>query len=104
MDSAGNVTVTTNSLDISDLIDELSSALSKVTTAQSTLGVRMNQVSSIADRLDDAYEAYSSLMTDNENIDTATAATELTSAEYTYEASLAVGAKVISKSLIDYIA
>ncbi|CQR71979.1 Flagellar hook-associated protein 3 [Sporomusa ovata DSM 2662] len=104
MDSSGNVTVTTNSLDISDLIDELSTALSKVTKAQGTLGVRMNQLSSISDRLDDAYEAYSSLMTDNENIDTAAAATELTSAEYTYEAALAVGAKVISKSLIDYIA
>ncbi|WP_371378239.1 flagellin [Sporomusa aerivorans] len=104
MDSSGNVTVTTHDLNISDLIDELSAALSTVTKAQSTLGVRMNQVSSISDRLDDAYEAYKSLMTDNENIDTATATTELTSAEYTYEASLAVGAKVISKSLIDYIA
>ena len=104
MDSAGNVTVTTNSLDISDLIDELSTALSTVTKAQGTLGARMKQVSSISDRLDDAYEAYKSLMTGNENIDTAAASTELTSAEYTYEAALAVGAKVISKSLIDYIA
>lgn len=104
MDSAGNVTVTTNSLDISALIDELSTALSTVTKAQGTLGARMKQVSSISDRLDDAYEAYKSLMTDNENIDTAAATTELTSAEYTYEAALAVGAKVISKSLIDYIA
>jgi flagellar hook-associated protein 3 FlgL len=104
MDSAGNVTVTTQSLDISDLIDELSAALDKVTTVQSKLGASMDQVSDISDRLDEAYEAYSTLMTDNENIDTAKATTELSSAEYTYEAALAVGAKVISKSLIDYMA
>jgi flagellar hook-associated protein 3 FlgL len=64
----------------------------------------MDNVSSATSSLGDSYTTYKALMTDNENIDTATAATELTSAEYTYEAALAVGAKVISKSLIDYIA
>ncbi|MBP2636642.1 MAG: flagellar hook-associated protein 3 [Firmicutes bacterium] len=103
MDSSGNVTITTNELSITDLIDELSDSLELATTAQATLGVSMEAVTNVTDRLDDAYEAYSALMTDNENIDTATATTELTSAEYTYEAALAVGAKVISKTLIDYI-
>ena len=104
IDSSGKVTVTTNTLDISDLIDELGDALDRVTDAQGTLGARMDGLSDISDSLDDAYEAYNSLLTDNENVDTATATTELSSAEYTYEAALAVGAKVISKSLIDYIA
>jgi len=104
VDSSGTVTVTTKTLDLSDLIDELSTNLDKVTVAQATLGARMENVSSVSTRLDQAYTAYKTLMTENENIDTAEAATELTSAEYTYEASLAVGAKVISKSLIDYIA
>jgi len=104
MDSSGNVTVTTNELDISDLIDELTDSLGVVTSAQTSLGVQMEYTTTVSNRLDDAYSAYSTLMTDNENIDTAVAATELTSAEYTYEAALAVGAKVISKSLIDYIA
>ncbi len=103
-DSAGNVTVTTNSLDLSALIDELSANLETVTVAQARLGARMDTVDSVSDRLDDAYTAYTALMTDNEGIDTAAAATELSSAEYTYEAALAVGAKVISKTLIDYIA
>jgi flagellar hook-associated protein 3 FlgL len=103
IDSSGNVTITTNELSITDLIDELADSLELVTTAQATLGVNMDAVTNVTDRLDDAYEAYSALMTDNENIDTAVATTELTSAEYTYEAALAVGAKVISKTLIDYI-
>lgn len=104
LDSSGNVTVTTNSLDLSDLIDEFTTDLDRVTVAQAKLGANMNTVDTASDRLDSAYEAYKTLMTNNENVDTATAATELTSAEYTYEAALAVGAKVTTKSLIDYIA
>ncbi|SDE48515.1 flagellin [Sporomusa acidovorans] len=103
IDASGNVTVTTNTLDISDLIDELGNALDRITSAQGTLGASMDGLTDISDSLDDAYEAYSTLMTDNENIDTATAATELTEAQYTYSAALAVGAKVISKTLIDYL-
>jgi|GEM_PF-2879633 len=103
-DSAGNVTVTTNSLDLGDLIDEFATNLSKVTATQATLGGNMNRVTSAVTTLSDAATLYKGLMTDNEDIDTAAAATELTSAEYTYEAALAVGAKVTSKSLIDYIA
>lgn len=104
LDSSGNVTVTTNSLDLSALIDEFTTDLDRVTVSQATLGARMDNVNSVSESLDDAYTAYSTLMSNNENIDTATAATELTSAEYTYEAALSVGAKAISKSLIDFIA
>ena len=104
LDSSGNVTVTTNSLNLSDLLDEFSTDLDRVTVAQAQLGANMNTVDTASDRLDSAYEAYKALMTDNENVDTAAAATELTSSEYTYEAALAVAAKVTTKSLIDYIA
>lgn len=103
LDSSGNVTVTTEPLDLTDLIDELDTDLSRVTVAQATLGARMNTVSDVSKSLGDAYTAYSTLMSDNENIGTAEAATELSSAEYTYEAALSVGAKAISKTLIDYI-
>ncbi|GMB01213.1 flagellin [Pelosinus sp. IPA-1] len=104
VDSSGTVTVTTNSLDVSDLKSEFATDLSKITAAQATLGGNMDRVASAVNTLSDASTLYKGLMTDNENIDTAAAATELTSAEYTYEAALAVGAKVTSKSLIDYIA
>lgn len=103
MNSAGTVTVTTNSLDISDLIDEFSEDLNRVTKVQSNLGARENYVTVASDRLDEASTTYKGLMTDNENINTAEAATELTSAEYTYESTLSISAKAISKSLIDYM-
>ncbi|MEN6411721.1 MAG: flagellar hook-associated protein FlgL [Veillonellales bacterium] len=102
VDSSG-VTVTTNSLDISDLIDEFSTDLSRVTVAQATLGARMDNVSNVTSSLGDAYTAYETLMSDNEDVDTATAATEQTSAEYSYDAALTVGAKAISKTLVDYL-
>ena len=62
----------------------------------------MDYVESVTSSLGDAYTAYSTLMSDNEDVDTASAATEQTAAEYSYEAALAVGAKAISKTLIDY--
>lgn len=103
LNSAGTASVTTESLDISDLIDEFSSDLDRVTVQQSKLGARMNRVSLASDTLSTAEETYKGLMENNENIDTATAATELTNAEYTYEATLSVSSKILGKSLIDYI-
>lgn len=103
LDSLGNPTVEKNSLSLTDLIDEFSADLDRVTVAQATLGARMDNVDKTSNSLADAYTAYSTLMSNNEDIDTAQVATELTSAEYTYEASLSVGAKAISKTLIDYL-
>lgn len=102
-DASGTVTVTTNSLSISGLLDSLTTDADKVETAQATLGSRMDYVDSVTSSLGNAYTAYKTLMSDNEDVDTATAATEQTSAEYSYDAALSIGAKAISKSLIDYI-
>jgi flagellar hook-associated protein 3 FlgL len=103
VDSSGAVTVTTKSLSISDLLTDLTTDADRLQVAQSTLGARMDNVSSVTSSLGDAYTAYTTLMSNNEDVDTATAATEQTSAEYSYEAALAVGAKAISKTLIDYV-
>lgn len=103
VDSTGNVSVSTKSMTISDLIDEFSANLDRLTVAQSTLGARRSQVNSVTDQLADAYSAYTGYMTDNEQVDLAAAASDESSAQYCYEASLSVGAKVISKTLIDYI-
>lgn len=102
VDSSGSVTVTTNSLSITGLLTNLTTDADRVESAQATLGSRMDYVESVTSSLGDAYTAYSTLMSDNEDVDTASAATEQTAAEYSYEAALAVGAKAISKTLIDY--
>ncbi len=103
LDSSGNVTVTTNSLDLTDLLDELNTDYNRMLVSQATLGARMDKVSTVSTSLGNAYTAYKTLMSENEDVDVAESITEQTSAQYTYEASLAVGSKVISKTLIDYI-
>lgn len=101
--TTGTTTVTTETLDLSSLLDELDTDYDRITTSQAKLGARMNKVDNASDILSDAYTAYSTLMSDNEDVDAATASTEQTTAEYVYQASLSVGAKVVSKSLIDYL-
>jgi flagellar hook-associated protein 3 FlgL len=102
-DVSGTVTVTTEDLDISSLLTDLDTDYDRMLTAQATLGARMDHVNSVSDSLDDAATAYAALKSDNEDADSAAAITEESSAEYAYEAALSVGAKVISKTLIDYI-
>jgi flagellar hook-associated protein 3 FlgL len=73
------------------------------------LGVRA-QVGARANRLDQAKTSQTSLITANqallsqlEDVDMASAITELTKRQTTYQATLAVTAKVIQTSLIDYL-
>lgn len=97
--------VTENSIDsIDDRLTDLDNNLDRITTAQATLGARMNYVNRISDRLDNDYTTYTELMSNNEDVDVSKATIEESSAQTVYEASLAVGAKAISKTLVDFLA
>jgi flagellar hook-associated protein 3 FlgL len=84
-------------------IAQISGALQTMTQAQATVGARAN-------RLDDARTAQQALVTSNqamlsqlEDTDMPSAITELTKRQTTYQATLAVTAKVMQTSLIDYL-
>jgi flagellar hook-associated protein 3 FlgL len=101
----GTVTVATNTIDsIDDLLTDLDTDYDRLLTTQATLGARMDSVSRAAERLSTDYTTYTTLMSNNEDVDVSEASTEVASAEYVYEASLSVGAKVITKTLVDYLA
>lgn len=103
--SPATATVTTESLDdISTLLTEFDENQSTLLAAQATLGARMNYVTTVSDRLANDLETYETLQSNNIDADTAESSSDLSTAQYVYEASLAVGAKVVSKTLIDYIA
>lgn len=103
--SPAATTVTENAIsDVSDFLTDIDNNLTQISTAQSALGASMKNVSMIADRLDNAYTTYTTLMSNNEDVDISKATIESSSAEAVYEASLAVGAKAISKTLVDYLA
>lgn len=93
----------TEEIDLSAILDNLDDDLERLQAARSDLGARMNYTEITKDRLSNDYINYTELMSNNEDVDLAQASIELSSSEYTYEASLSVGAKVIRKSLIDFI-
>lgn len=96
-------TVTSGSLDLSSLLGDLARDLNRVTTAQATLGARMNYVNRVADRLDNDKSNYTELLSKTIDVDTSEASIEQSSANVVYQAALSVGAKTISKSLVDYM-
>ena len=101
----GTVTVNTAAISgIDDLLTDLDADYDRVLTAQATLGACMDYVSRVSDRLSTDYATYSTLKSSNEDVDVSEASTEVSTAEYVYEVSLTVGAKVITKTLIDYLA
>jgi len=101
--SPATVTVTTNSLEIDDVLDDLDKDLDRLSTARTELGSRMKAVEMQQTRLSNDDTTYTKLMSDNEDVDVAELSTEVSSAQSVYEASLSIGAKVISKTLVDYI-
>ena len=97
------VNVQTKDLDLDGLLGELDKASNRMLTARADLGARMNYVEKSNDRIDSDYNTYVTLLSQNEDVDVAQASIEAKSAEYTYNASLTVGMKAITQSLIDYL-
>ena len=84
-------------------ITAVGAALDNMLAARAQIGARAN-------RLDDAKSSQAALVTSNEallsqleDVDMTSAITELTKRQTTYQATLAVTAKVIQTSLIDYL-
>lgn len=97
------VSVKEYDLKIDEVITELDDDLDRLLTARSDLGARTKYLEMTKDRLSNDYSTYTKLMSNNIDVDVAEASTAVSTAQYVYEASLTVGAKVISKSLLDYI-
>ena len=98
---AASVTVTEFTMD--ELLDELDANLAEISTATSDLGARMNYVETCSSRLASDYKTYTGLLSENIDSDISVATTEYATAQTVYDASLSVGAKVITKSLVDYL-
>ncbi len=104
VDSAGNVTVNpATSYELTDMLDELSKNHETILTAQTALGARMNYANMAQSRLESDYTTYTKLMSENEDADLALSYSDVSTAEYVYEASLSTSAKVMGKSLVDFL-
>ncbi len=95
--------VTTTEFSLDGLLDEIDANLATISTATSDLGARMNYVETCTSRLASDYTTYTGLLSENIDSDISVATTEYATAQTIYDASLSVGAKVITKSLVDYL-
>lgn len=104
-DASGNFTGTsTSSFTLTDILGDLDDNLDQLSAVTANLGARESYVELTTNRLSDDKTTYTTLMSNNEDVDVAQATTDLSSAQTVYEASLTVGAKAITKSLLDFIA
>ena len=84
-------------------IAQLSTALQAMTQAQASVGARENRLTAAASSQQDLITSNQSMLSQLEDVDMPSAITELTQRQTTYQASLAITAKVMQSNLIDYL-
>ncbi len=96
--------VTSGDSDItSDLLGKIDQKLDTLLTNRAIVGARTNRLEMQQTRLKSIDISYTGLLSDNEDADMAEVAVNLQVQENVYNASLAVGAKIIQASLIDFL-
>jgi len=101
--SPASVTFASQDFELDDILDDLDTDLNRVLSALSDIGARSNYAAMTKNRLSNDEITYTKLMSNNEDIDVAEATINVSTAQSVYEAALNVSAKVISKSLLDFI-
>jgi len=77
--------------------------LDEINLAVTNCGTRSKKLELIENRLQTQKTTYETLQSDNEDVDLTEAILMLTSAEYTYEASLLATSKIMQTNLLNYI-
>lgn len=84
-------------------INTIDQLLANVTSSRAQLGAQVNRAEMIEDRLLKQKEIATQSISDNEDIEIEEAFVNLTTQQMIHQASLAVGAKIIQPSLMDYL-
>lgn len=88
---------------ISAELTEIDTRVEKLTAAQAGIGAKMNRVELMQNRLGDMEYNLTSLQAKTEDADYAELAIQSQIQENVYNATLAVGSKIISTSLVDFL-
>lgn len=102
-DASTGVTVETHDLDLSGLLDDLDESINRVLSVRADLGARTDNVQQTQTSLEDNELTYTEILSQNDDVDLAEVSVDLSSAQASYQAALAAGAKVIQNSLLDYL-
>ncbi|AJY74516.1 flagellar hook-associated protein FlgL [Paenibacillus beijingensis] len=84
-------------------IASVNSRLNKIITARSEIGARTNRVDLMQDRLADMKLSLTSLQSKTEDADVEKLYMDSTVSQNVYQASLSVGAKIITPSLVNFL-
>jgi flagellar hook-associated protein 3 FlgL len=84
-------------------ITQIAAGLQSLLQARATVGARANRLDDAKTSQQAQQASYQSLLSQLEDTDMPSAITEMTKRQTTYQASLAVSAKVMQTSLIDYL-
>lgn len=88
---------------IGSYLSNIDSHLNEVSNAQADLGARENRLTMVQNRLDAQKSMATTIMANNEDADFPTTIVQLNQQQNVYNAALAVGAKIIQTSLVDFL-
>ncbi|AGC69533.1 flagellar hook-associated protein 3 [Thermoclostridium stercorarium subsp. stercorarium DSM 8532] len=88
---------------VGDVIADIDTEIENILRVLSAVGARTNRLELTSNRLDDDYINFTKLMSKNEDVDLAEAIMHWTNEMNVYNAALAVGAKVIQPTLVDFL-
>ena len=92
-----------DSTGINDGLGNIDANISNVITHRSDLGARTNRMTAIRSQLDSTSTNLQQNLSDVQDVDMAKTITDFTNQENVYKAALAVGAKIIQPSLVDFM-
>lgn len=88
---------------VGNMLDRIDNDMNNILRVRSGIGARMNRLELTANRLEDDFINFTSLMSKNEDADIAEVIMNLQNEENVYRASLSAGARVIQPSLVDFL-
>lgn len=88
---------------IGDMLGKIDDYMAKVSEQHTTVGVRMNRLELIGNRLSDDKTNYTKLLASNEDINYADASMNFNITNATYQASLKVGMSITTLTLSDFL-
>lgn len=88
---------------LDDLLSQLDTVTSNLSTERSELGARYNRLELVETRLSSQEVLANKVLSDNEDVDMEKAITNLSVQESVHNAALSVAAKIIQTSLIDFL-
>jgi flagellar hook-associated protein 3 FlgL len=88
---------------VESLLNPLDQSLSQVVNARASVGVKMDRLIAQRDQLAQVNDQLTQMLGETEGADLAKTISDLTQQQYVYEASLAVSAKIVQPTLLDFL-